>query len=141
MADYLLVQGTDPVTGAPTFDRSISPNGDWALVSGVQLLAQNVLLFLLTPLGTHPTDPSFGTTLSADIGQPLADSSVYALALAECAAYFQALQVLQPTPLNEQLASIDAVTIGTDPTNANRLLISFVVHAASGDSTVATLNQ
>lgn len=138
MADFLLAFSTD-ANGQPSADRVLTPAGDWATVAGTALVAQNILLFLFTPIGQHPTDPLFGTSLWADIGQPEQDDSVYALALAEAAAYFQALQATTTTPLNEQISGIDNVVLApTDPNALGVLHLSFAVHTASGESLTVT---
>lgn len=47
------------------------------MIEGTVKLAQEIMMILLTPIGTFAADPNYGTTLSTIIGSKL-DSAVYA---------------------------------------------------------------
>lgn len=137
MADYLLVFGVDAL-GAPVADRVLAPAGDWALVSGANLVAQQILLYLFTAQGAHPTDPTFGGGLVSSIGLPEQSEDFYALLLAEAVSYYQARAALYPTPLGEQIADVAQVTLASIPGQVGNLQLSFVITTAAGSSAQAT---
>lgn len=139
MSDLRLVPVIDPLSGMTTYDIPITPAGDWSLVSGTDYLAQKILFFLLSAIGSHPTNPYWGSEIPAEIGLPAPDPADYQVILSECAAYFLAQQAAYPqTPLDEQLDHIGDVTVAADPVNIGRYLLHFTVFARSGTSSTTS---
>jgi hypothetical protein len=112
------------------------------MVSGPQLVGQNVLLFLTTGLGQHPTNPLFGSEFVSDVGGPAPDASAYDVALAECTAYFQALDAQNPqVPLDEQIDHIgDVQTTGDAAGTLGVTDITFTVYVRSGQGVALSTN-
>jgi hypothetical protein len=141
VADFWMARSLD-ANGQPVYEALFTPTGDRALISGLPLLTQNILLYMDTALGTHPTDPLFGTDLQADIGQPLSDDlSTYTVTLSACEAYFKAQAAATPTtPLDEQIDHISDVNVTLNPAQMGDVLLSFTVWARSGNSLSTSLS-
>jgi len=83
-ADLQLSYSVSPTSpGAVLVDLVLSPAGDAALVAGSARLAQDLQRFLVTPAGSHFADPSYGTSLWAQIGRPAEASDETYLSMVE----------------------------------------------------------
>ena len=92
-----------------------TPDGDWAVLTGIDRLRQDVTLFLYTRVGSSASDPTYGNALIDMIGLPLDDPSIAQDALLDSLRVFQAKQQVDAAngwlALDETAASFAIVGI------------------------------
>jgi hypothetical protein len=123
--------------GQVVLDYRVGADGDLALVSGTDRLAQDVTKWLYTPPGADPFTPEAGNTLYADVGQPAApDLSAYAQTIDATLTDFAARQ---QADLAAGTLVAESVLASWDPPALTRsgslLSITLRLYAQSGDAT------
>lgn len=143
VGDWRLTLAPNLATGEVTADLTLTPQGDLALVTGIDRLVQMVILWLLTPQGQNPWDPTYGNPFYTQLGRPTgpdyAEGYLAMLAAAEEAFLThqdQAARAGQLTP-DELVDHFSDETVRV--TGAGQLTLSFSIHARSGVGTAVNL--
>jgi hypothetical protein len=137
--------------GTLTVDFARTPNGDLALVTGLPKLVQEIIRWLLSPIGSNPLQPTWGNPLFGLLGQPSGGTDIMRAMVEQAEASFIALQASAAAQgflaLDEQVDHFENlhIALGGSP-NPNGVhlpvgtaVISFTVVARSGASQNAFL--
>lgn len=115
-----------------------TPDGDWAVVAGIDRLRQDTTLYLYKRVGTDPSNAAAGNQLIDMIGGPLDDPMIAEHALLDSLKIFQAGQQVDFTngwlAVDEMAASFAVTRIDL---NAGLLSIDLTVTAQTGQTTTA----
>lgn len=128
--------------GTVTVDLALSPSGDVQFVSGIDRLRQDVLLWLLTPQGCRPLDPTYGNPLYGLLMRPgSVDVSGYTAIVQQMQDAF--VQQQQYAVAQGYLSADEQVDSFTDPvidaSSPGTVVVNFTIVAASGGSASVTL--
>jgi hypothetical protein len=138
-ADFRLIFTPNLATGEVVQDFVLTPQGDIALVTGIDRLVQMIILWLLTPLGVNPWDTTYGNPYYSQLGRIAGPDlqETYLAMLDTCQAAFlstqeQAAQAGQLTQ-DEMVAKFSAQHISV--VGVGQVMVSFTIVAQSGAST------
>ena len=138
-ADFRLAFSPNLVTGEVVQDFVLTPQGDIALVTGIDRLVQMIVLWLLTPLGANPWDPTYGNPYYSQLGRIAGPDlqETYLSILDTCQAAFLATQ--EQAAQAGQLTQDEMVAKFTNQQVAvvgvGQVMVSFTIVARSGAST------
>lgn len=109
-------------------------------VRGIQKMVNRFMLCMLTPLGSHPSDPNYGTILADSFLGNVDPSTVFALAAQSVAGAMEKIQEYDSAggaPDDERLLSADIENITTDEAGFGIVLTVRLTNVAG--TTVQTL--
>lgn len=72
-SDLKIAYSVDAASGSLVVEWPLSPYNDLSLIAGTPRLVQDVVRWLLTPVGSNPLDPTFGNPLFSLLGRPSGD--------------------------------------------------------------------
>jgi hypothetical protein len=131
--DILLLQGSD-YSGSGVADIRLSL-GSGLLFLGPQKATQRFLIFLLTRLGSIPSDPEFGTSLLFELTQTGSNESVTA-AFNSAAGY--AINALDDVTLPDDERLVSA-TLEDYLVNRDSINLTVRIGTAAGSSRIITV--
>ncbi len=142
--DFKVVRRENPLTRALTIDFEIAPNGDLAVVTGIDLLVQTVTRWVTLRVGAYPFRPTYGNPILDLPGQAApADPSGEIVALLQVAeatflqAQAQAASRGQLSP-TETATAFGAAQVARGP-NPGQYQLTFTVTNAINQTGAATV--
>jgi hypothetical protein len=136
---FALSTDYDEGTGMTTVEMVRTPSGAWKVLAGLERLEQDARLFLLTPVGSDPLNPTWGNQVLDFLGEALDDPTIVQRPLLDSLKQFQAWQAIQAkqgylTP-DEQADHFDVnSTTIFDVNGLHTLAISLTVTSKTGQS-------
>lgn len=119
----------------------LTPDGDLALVSGIQRVAQDVWMLAVTPVGANYADPRYGSQLPGLVGRRMPDQQRLDAYAAYLARQVKALQAKRAAAgdipgTGEAIASVTATATRTGP---NTITAPLIVRTQRGQTAQATI--
>ncbi|MDB5057277.1 MAG: hypothetical protein JWO59_749 [Chloroflexi bacterium] len=138
-ADFTCVVTQDPVTGQLSAGFVLAPDGDLAVVSGMDRLLQDVTLELMIATGDNPFLPDQGSDSGALVGRVIKDpTSVYVALMAQVEQKLVARHEADMTAGHRtKQAALDHIRVdNVDATSQlGAILVTYTVASASGAET------